>query len=173
MDPHCYTISAFTENSPGVLHRLTVLFTKRKINIESLTVSETGVKGISRFTIVIRVERGLAEKIAKQIRRIIEVRDVFVSENSDLIFKEIAFYQVACHSPEKRKEVEELAHRYGSSVIFVDSSSLVIEKTGSEDEVDSLFLLLEPFGISEFARSGRIAILKKESHSYGTIPSGK
>ena len=158
----CYTISAFTENSPGVLHRLTVLFTRRKVNIESLTVSETEKKGISRFTIVVYSERDLVEKIAKQINRIIEVVDVFVSENKDLLYKEIAFFRVQTETPQQRTEIEELAHRHGALVIFAKDNYLVVEKTGAEEQISSLFLLLEPFGIKEFVRSGRIAILSAE-----------
>lgn len=156
-----YTICAFTENSPGVLQRITVLFTRRKINIESLTVSETETKGISRFTIVISSQRELVEKIAKQIARIIEVVDVFAAENTDLIFKEIAFVKVCTDSPERRAAVEEVAHRHGATVVFVDKEYLVVEKTGSEDQIQSLYLLLQPFGIKEFVRSGRIAIFNR------------
>ena len=156
-----YTISAFTENSPGVLHRITVLFTRRKINIESLTVSETERKGVSRFTIVVSVHPDLIATIVKQINRIIEVVDVFAAENNALFFKEIAFYRVAAPTIEKRLEVEEHAHRYGAQVGFAQNKEIVIEKTGTEEEINSLFLLLEPYGISEFLRSGRIAVLSR------------
>jgi len=160
--PRLYTISAFTENSPGVLHRITVLFTRRKINIESLTVSETEVTGISRFTIVVRCEPDLVAKIAKQINRIIEVVDVFASENRELLYKEIALYRVSAETPEKRLEVEEHAHRYGAQVVYARADSVVVEKTGTEDDISSLFHLLDPYGIREFVRSGRIAILHQE-----------
>lgn len=155
-----YTISVYTENSPGVLHRITAMFTRRKINVESLTVSETEQHGISRFTIMANLDEDLVDKLVKQIARVIEVRDVFASLNSQLIFKEIAFFRVAVNSPDKRTEVEELAHRYGASMVYVSQRSLVLEKTGAEDVINSLYLLLEPFGITEFVRSGRIAIRK-------------
>lgn len=156
-----HTISVFSENSPGVLHRITVLFTRRKLNIESLTVSETERKGISRFTIVIRIDDETLEKVLKQIARVVEVLDVSAKPNQDLLFKEIAFYRVAANSPEKRSQIEDLSRRYNSTIAHLSESSLVIEKTGSEEEVNSLFLLLEPYGIQEFVRSGRIAIAKE------------
>ncbi len=155
-----YTISAFTENHPGVLHRLTSVLTRRKVNIESLTVSETETKGISRFTIVIRVEPDLMRKIAKAIDRIIEVVDIAVSENSELLYKEIALYRTEAASSDVRQKIEEHAERYGAVITFADDDTVVVEKTGTEDEVKSLFRLLEPFGIREFVRSGRIAIRK-------------
>ncbi len=154
-----YTISAFTENTPGVLHRITALFTRRKVNVESLTVSETEKKGISRFTIVVHTDSALAIKIARQIRRIIEVIDVFVADNSELLFKEIALYKLRTPTPQTRSSIEELAHRHQALVVHADDAFLVVEKTGSEDQISSLFRLLEPFGIEEFVRSGRIAIL--------------
>ncbi|MCB0323804.1 MAG: acetolactate synthase small subunit [Bdellovibrionales bacterium] len=156
-----YTLSAFTENHPGVLHRLTSVLTRRKLNIESLTVSETETKGISRFTIVIRTSPELMKKVTKAIDRTIEVVEVYASENHELLFKEIAFYRVRTEDRSKRPTIEEHAHRYGGVVTYADDNSLVIEKTGSEDDVDSLYRLLEPFGILEFVRSGRIAIRKQ------------
>lgn len=155
-----YTISVFTENSPGVLHRLTSCLTRRKVNIESLTVSETETKGVSRFTIVVNTDPELVMKIVKQIDRIIEVVEAFVSENQQLIYREIAFIKVDIVDAEKRLQVEELAHRYGAHVTYATEGAIVVEKTGTEDEIDSLYRLLEPFRISEFVRSGRIAIRK-------------
>ena len=162
-----YTISVFTQNTPGVLHRITVLFTRRKVNIESLTVSETEQHGISRFTIVVKTTRDSVEKIAKQINRIIEVVDVFVAENRDLVFKEIAFFRVQTKGPQHRSEVEEHAHRYGATVVSAHDDYLILEKTGSEDDINSLYLLLEPFGLREFLRSGRIAMLTRERNGDG------
>ncbi|MCO6430138.1 MAG: acetolactate synthase small subunit [Deltaproteobacteria bacterium] len=155
-----HTLSVFSENSPGVLHRLTVIFTRRKLNIESLTVSETERKGVSRFTIVVRSDEDTILKVAKQLERIIEVLQVNVFSNGELLFKEIALYRVAADSPAKRSEIEEVARRYGAQMLNLSPSAVVLEKTGSEDDVNSLYLLLEPFGIREFVRSGRIAIAK-------------
>lgn len=157
-----HTISVFTENSPGVLHRITVLFTRRKLNIESLTVSETERKGISRFTIVIKVDDEVLKKVLKQIERIVEVLEVSAKPNNDLLFAEIAFYRVQATTPDKRSQIEELSRRYNSTIVHLGESSLVIEKTGNEEEVNSLYLLLEPYGIKEFVRSGRIAINKED-----------
>lgn len=157
------TITALTENSPGVLHRITAMLTRRKINIESLTVSETERHGISRFTIVVDAEEELVEKIVKQIARIIEVRQAYLSRNRELIFKELAFFRVRAPGGEQRRTIEEMAGRYGAAVAYVDPMTVVVEKTGQEDDINSLYLLLEPYGIEEFIRSGRIA-LRKSGH---------
>lgn len=157
---HRLTVSAFVENTPGILHRVTTLFTRRKVNIESLTVSETHKKGISRVTLVVTAPKELVLKIATQVERIIEARDVLVSENRELVFKEIALFKVKTSSPKTRGEVEALANRYDASVEYGGEDFLVFEKTGREDEIDALYLLLEPYGISDFIRSGRVALLK-------------
>ena len=155
-----YTISAFTENSPGVLHRLVTTFTKRKVNIESLTVSETERHGISRFTIVVLVDEDLIQTIVKQIQRIIEVKDAFACVNEDLVFKEIAFIRVSACAAADRAKVEEHAERYGARVIHADVDSVIVEATGEADEIKSLYRILEPHGIEEFIQSGRIALCK-------------
>lgn len=164
-----YTITAFTENKPGVLYRISDLFLRRKVNIESLTVSEIETKGISRFTIVVNAEKDLVEKIVKQLYRIIEVIKVFESTDQQLVFKEIGFIKVSTKTPERRREVEELAYLFRAKISHVGTTSIVIEIVGSEEEIDSLFTLLRPFGIKEFVRSGRIAVLKDDEQLQGAL----
>jgi acetolactate synthase I/III small subunit len=160
MSPLSFTISIFTENSPGVLHRITTVFTRRKINVESLTVSETEQHDISRFTIMVCLTEDLVEKVVAQIRRIIEVRDVYATEDSGLYFKEIAFIKVKTESTEQRRKIEEISRENGAAIVAVKPEAIVVEQTGGEEDIRSLYLLLEPFGICEFIRSGRIAIRK-------------
>lgn len=155
-----YTIIAFTENTPGVLYRVSNLFLRRKINIESLTVSETEKPGLSRFTIVVESTKNNIDKIIKQLYRIIEVYKVFESEDRELLFKEIAFVKVSTKNAAVRREIEDTAHIFRAKILYAGSDYTVIEKTGSEEEIESMLLLLRPFGIKEFVRSGRIAVLK-------------
>ncbi len=155
-----FTLTAFSENSPGILHRISTILTRRKLNIESLTVSETERKGISRFTIVIKTDARTIEKVVKQISRVIEVSEAYASEDEDLIFQEVAFFRVITHSQKERAEIEQHAERFDAQIVFAEQHSMVIQKSGTEDDINSLYALLEPFGINEFVRSGRIAILK-------------
>lgn len=155
-----YTITAIAENRPGVLYRIADLFLRRKINIESLTVSEIEHAGQSRFTIVVKEEAIVVEKLVKQLYRIIEITKVIDSLDSSLVIKEIALIKVAAKNLEKRKEIENLTHLTNSKIIAVEQSYLVIEKTGTESEIDSVHELLRPFGIKEFVRSGRIVVFK-------------
>lgn len=167
MSIRTYTIIIFSENKPGVLNRISDLFLRRKINIESLTVSETQEQGISRFTIVVKVTKNELEQIVKQLYRIIEIVKVFETEDNELIFKEIAFIKVATKTPDERREIEDLVYLFRAKIIHVGSNFLTIEKTGSEEEVNSLVSLLRPFIIKEFVRSGRIAVLKDEEKLAG------
>lgn len=163
------TFSIYSENSPGVLHRVIVLFTRRKINIESLTVSATEREGSSRFTIVINATIEEATKIAKQLRRIVEVSEVSVNETSHLIYKEIAFFRIATPCAATRQDIANRAIRNGASIVAIDPEALVIEKTGTEGEIKALFDVFQDCEVKEFIQSGRIAIEKlhlDEARSY-------
>ena len=155
-----YTITAFAENKPGVLYRIADLFLRRKINVDSMTVSETERKGISRFTIVVNTNKDIVEKICKQLYRIIEVVKVFDNEDKDLIYKEIALIKVHARNLSVRKEIENFVNLNTGKIIQVNKNFLIIEKVGSEKDIDNLYSLLASFGIKEFIRSGRIAVTK-------------
>jgi len=156
-----YTITAFSENTPGVLYRIADLFLRRKINIESLTVSEVKNEDQSRFTIVVYAESELVEKIVKQLYRIIEVIKVIDSKDEDLILREIALIKVTASNLEKRKELEHLVLISDETrIISIHKNYLVIEKTGSETEINDFYELIKSFGIKEFVQSGRIAVFK-------------
>ena len=155
-----FTITAFAENSPGVLHRLTSTLTRRKINIESLTVSETVETGISRFTIVVNTSPNLIKTVTKQIDRIIEITKAYYSEDQDLVFKEIALIRVASKDVKAREEIEQKASDYDSHITYVCDKYVIVEKTGTEDEINSLYRMFESYGVIGFVRSGRIALKK-------------
>lgn len=155
-----YTIIIFSENTPGVLYRIADLFLRRKINIESLTVSEMEDQNLSRFTIVVKAEVSIVEKIVKQLYRIIEVVKVLEKTDDELLSRDIALIKVVTKTADKRREVEDTARLFQAKISYVGSDFLVIEKAGTDEEIHSLYSLLKPFGIKEFVKSGRIAVLK-------------
>jgi len=157
-----YTIILFTENKPGVLYRIADAFLKRKINIESLTVSEIEAQGMSRFTVTVKGTKLGIEKISKQLYKIIEVIKVLEKNDEELIFKEIALIKVSTKNPSRRREIEDLVYLFQADIVYVGSNYLTIEKSGSEEEINSLYSLLKPFGIKEHVRSGRIALTKED-----------
>jgi acetolactate synthase-1/3 small subunit len=156
-----YTICVFTENSIGLLNKITIIFTRRRINIESLTVSETERKGISRFTIVIKHEkREEVEKLVRQIRKIIEVLAVFGYLNDDVVYNEIALFKISTPLGGKSVDVETINKVYKAWVVYWGLDYVVIEKTGTETEIFEFFKYIKPHGIIEFVRSGRVAVGK-------------
>lgn len=159
-DIKTYTIILFTENKPGILYRIADLFLRRKINIESLTVSEMEDQDLSRFTVVVRADPHIVEKLVKQLYRIIEVIKVWEKTDDELLYRDLALIKVSAKSAEKRREIEDTARLFQANISLVGQDFLVVEKSGTEEEIHALYSLLKPFGIKEFVRSGRIAVLK-------------
>lgn len=155
-----YTIIIFTENKPGILYRIADAFLKRKINIESLTVSEIETQGMSRFTVLVKGTKLGIEKITKQLYKIIEVVKVLETIDEELIFREIGLIKISTKDAQKRRTVEDIARLAKAEVIAIGKDFLIIEKSGSEKEIDALYELLKPFGIKDYTRSGRIALVK-------------
>jgi acetolactate synthase I/III small subunit len=157
-----YTFAVLTENSPGILHRLTAIFTRRKINVESLNVAETGQQGVSRFTIEINISADQALKLKGQIKKIIEVIEVHAFKEEAMIYKQLAFYRVVSESISDIRQALNISVAAGAELSHVGEFYVVIEKIGSEKEIKSLYDQLKPLGLQEFVRSGRIAIGREQ-----------
>jgi len=158
--PKRYTLCVLSENSPGVLQRITSAFTRRSINIESLTVSETEKRGVSRLTVVFMAEAGQVERLLEPVRRMVEVVDAAVHEDGDLLFKEIAFLRVGFASQDELELLKRRAAELDARCVLVNGRSVVLEKTGTEEEIDLFKRSYRTHRILAFIRSGRIAIDK-------------
>ncbi|MBI4078757.1 MAG: acetolactate synthase small subunit [Candidatus Levybacteria bacterium] len=163
------TIIVLTENKPGVLYRIANLFLRRKINIESLTVSEIKAKAKSRFTIVVKEDPSLVRKIANQLKRIVEVFEVHVHSDNELFYKEIALIKVGVKNADMLKKIEDLLYQFQANIVYHEGGAVTIQKTGSEQDIAFLQSVLEPFGIKEIVRSGRIALEKGKPHRIGAV----
>lgn len=170
-----YTICVFTSNTIGLLNRITIIFTRRRINIESLTVSETERMGVSRFTIVIKHEsREEVEKLVRQIRKIVEVLAVFGYLNDEIVYNEIALFKVATPLGAKPLDVETINKQHKAWVVYWGLDYVVIEKTGSEQEIFAFFeYLRQQHEILEFVRSGRVAVGKTEKGLVEYLPEAE
>ncbi|MGY8982357.1 MAG: acetolactate synthase small subunit [Cytophagales bacterium] len=158
--PREFTLSVLTEDKSGLINQLTIIFTKRKININSLNVSVTEVKGVSRFTIVTETSKDMIDNIVKQIRKLIDVLGAFVYEEDQIFYQEIALYKVPKYAIVDGKSIEDLVSKSGARILVVETDYMIIEKTGKARETHDLYQKLEPFGLLEFIRSGRVAISK-------------
>lgn len=156
-----FTLSVFTENKIGLLQRITTIFTRRKINIDSLTTSESEVKGVYRFTIVIHTSEELVKKIVKQIEKQIGVLKAFYFLEEEILYQEIALYKVPTKALAHGDDVETLIRQHNAHILTVEPEYVIIEKAGHKDETQELFEKLRPFGILQFARSGRVAVTKQ------------
>ena len=157
-----FIISVLTENRSGLLNAITIIFTRRKINIESINVSESEVAGVSRFTIVIELTRERAEKAVKQIRKIIDVLGAFLYEEADTHFQEMALYRVPLEAFMNGSHLEELIRRYFARVLVIERDYVIIEKTGHRQDIRNLYEELKPFGLLEFVQSARVSISKSK-----------
>lgn len=157
-----WTLSVLTEDKAGLLNNITIIFARKKINISSLNVSNSEVAGVSRFTIVLTTTRSNVEKVVKQIRKLIEVLGAFVYDHDQIYYQEIALYKVPTKIFLDGNSIETLVRNNGARILVIEEDHIVIEKTGHKDETHDLYMKLEPLGLLEFVRSGRVAISKSK-----------
>ena len=155
-----YIITVFSENHIGLLSRITIIFTRRKINIDSLTVSESAISGVFKFTIVINETADRVQKVVGQLEKVVDVLKVFANTNDEMIFQEIALYKVSTELLFESDKVEKIVRKSGARILEVTREYVVIEKTGHTDETQQLFDELNVFGVTQFIRSGRVAITR-------------
>ena len=155
-----YTISVFTEDIVGLLNRVTIVFTRRKINIESIAASDSEVQNIHRYTIVVNETEDLVKKVTLQLDKQVEVIKAVYHVDEEIIYQEIALFKVPTDILMQGGEAEHIVRAHHARVLSVEPEFTVIEKTGHKEETQHLFDELEPFGILEFVRSGRVAITK-------------
>lgn len=155
-----FTITIFSENHVGVLHRITTVFTRRGINLESITVSNSEIEGVHRFNIVVTGEESRLKKVVKQIEKQIEVLRAFFYPTEKIIYQEIALYKMAAKAFQNGVNMEKIIRDNHARILTVDPDYIVIEKTGHKEETAALFDQLKPHGLLEFVRSGRVALTK-------------
>jgi len=155
-----YNITAYTENQVGLLNRIAIIFSRRKINIESLNTSPSEVEGIHRFNIVISETEDVVQKLAKQIEKQVEVLKVYFNPNDEVIWQEMALYKVPTDVIAEKALVERLLRENGARAVVIRRDYTVFETTGHREETDKLIQVLQPYGLIEFVRSARIAIIK-------------
>ncbi len=155
-----YTITAFSENHIGLLNRITIIFTRRNVNIESLTVSASAIDGIHKFTIVVHETEEKVQKVVSQIEKLVEVLKAFYHTEDEIIFQEVALYKVSADAMLKNASLEQTVRKYNARILEITKEYIVLEKTGHKEETQGLFDELKAFGVKQFTRSGRISITK-------------
>lgn len=156
-----YTLTVFTENRTGVMIRTIGHITKRHINIESLSVSESSIPNIHRFTIVVHLTEERVRKLVAQIDKQVDILKAFYYSNEEIVYQEIALYKVPARQFYESDGVEALIRQHNARILRIEEAYIVIEKTGHSKETEALFKTLENIGVYEFVRSGRVAVVKE------------
>ena len=155
-----YTITVYTENQVGLLNRIAIIFSRRKINIESLNTSPSEVEGIHRFTIVIDETEEVVSKLARQIEKQVDVLRAFYNTSDEIVWQEMALYKVPTDEIAEKVIVERLLREHGARAVVIRKDYTIFETTGHREETNNLIKVLEPYGLIEFVRSARVAIIK-------------
>lgn len=162
-----YILSVLVENHPGVLSKISGLFTRRGYNIDSLTVSITEEPSISRMTIVLQGDEQIAEQIVKQLNKLIDVIKVLELNHEKSISRELALIKVTADQS-VRSLVTETVNIFRCNIVDMDAKSMIIEITGDEEKVSAFIELMRPYGIKEVVRTG-LAVLQRGAEIYGLI----
>ncbi|RYE17140.1 MAG: acetolactate synthase small subunit [Sphingobacteriales bacterium] len=155
-----FNITVYTENQIGLLSRIAIIFTRRKINIDSLNVSPSEIDSIHRFNILINETEDVVRKLCRQIEKQVEVLKVYYHTNADVIWQEMALYKVSTDVIAEQVSVERLLRENGARAVVIRKDYTVFETTGHREETDALIKILQPYGLIEFVRSARVAIIK-------------
>lgn len=155
-----FTITVYTENHIGLLNRIAIIFSRRKINIESLNTSPSEVEGIHRFTIVIDELEEVVRKLVRQIEKQVEVLKAYYNTNDEIVWQELALYKVSTDEITEKVKVERLLREYGARAVVIRKDYTIFETSGHREETNRLIKVLEPHGLIEFVRSARVAIIK-------------
>ena len=155
-----YTVTVYSENQVGLLNQISIIFTRRQLNIESLSVSGSAIEGVHKFTITTYSDRENDGKLVKQIEKRIDVLRAFFYTDDEIIFQEVALYKVPTDKLLDDRSIEDLIRKHNARILEVNRTYTVIEKSGHPDETQSLFEELSRYDVMQFVRSGRVAITK-------------
>ena len=159
-----YTITIFSENTVGVLNQISTIFTRRQLNIETLSVSPSAITGIHKFTITtLSNDEEVMKKLARQIDKRVDILKAYYNTDEDLVFQELALYKLSTEKVMEHGTVEYLIRKYNVRVLEITSDCIVFLKAGHYNETQGLFEeLADKIGVLQFVRSGRIAITKSK-----------
>ena len=163
-----HTLSVLVENKPGVLSRVTGLFSRRGFNIESLAVGTCEEPDMSRITIVVIGDDAKVEQVMKQLHKLIDVIKVSDLSENERVERELALIKVNAEPGSSRAEVMQIASIFRAQIIDVGAKSVILQITGEAEKIDALEKLLRQFGVKELVRTGRIGILRGSKTAPGS-----
>ena len=159
-DTPLYTITIYTENSVSLLNQVANVFTRRDINIESISAGPSSIEGVHKYTVTCHGEVSLLDKVISQIEKRIDVLRAFLLTDDEIVYQEVALYKVSTQSLLDEPNLENILRRFNANILEITRDYTVIEKTGHSAETQDLLEQLQPYGILQFTRSGRVAVTK-------------
>ena len=158
-DKTLYTLFVHSENIAGLLNQITAVFTRRQINIESLNVSASSIKGVHKYTITAWTDKDTIEKVVKQIEKKIDVLQAHYFTADEIYFHEIALYKVSSPEFQANPEASKVIRRYNARIVEVNPVFAIVVKNGISEEITSLYEELSALNcVLQVVRSGRVAI---------------
>ncbi len=156
-----FTVSIYTENNIGLLNRISAIFQRRHINIQSINTSVSEIEEVSKFTIVVNLSEVKMKKILGQIEKQVEVIKAYYHTDEETIYQESCIFKIKSDLLFEERQIQNIIKESNSRIVTVNKEFFVIEKSGRKEEIELLYRELKPFGILQFTRSGRIAVSKK------------
>jgi acetolactate synthase-1/3 small subunit len=157
-----YTVSIYTENNIGLLNRISAIFQRRHINIESLNTSPSEIDGVSKFTIVVSMTEVNIKKIIGQIEKQVEVIKAYYHNDDETIYQISGLFKIKSELLFEEPQIQNIIKESHARIVTVNKEFFVLEKSGKKEEIVELYNQLSGFGIMQYTRSGRVAITKEE-----------
>ncbi|MFY0631692.1 MAG: acetolactate synthase small subunit [Flavobacteriaceae bacterium] len=157
-----YTVSVYTENNIGLLNRISAIFQRRHLNIESMNISASEIEGVSRFTILVKMKEENVKRIIGQIEKQVEVIKAYYHTDEGTIYQESCLFKIKSDLLFDERRIQNIIKESHARIVTVNKEFFVLEKSGRKSEVELLYRELSAFGIMQFVRSGRIAVTKEE-----------
>ncbi len=156
-----YTLIVFSENFAGLLNQVTAVFTRRQVNIESLNVSASSIKGVHKYTITCWSTEEQIQVITKQIEKRIDVLQAHCFTDDEIFIQEVALYKLATSKVLENPDISKAVRQHGAQIVEVNPTYTVVSKKGMTDDILSLYFALNEYKcVLQYVRSGRIAITK-------------
>uniref|UniRef100_UPI00058DB488 acetolactate synthase small subunit n=1 Tax=Psychroserpens damuponensis TaxID=943936 RepID=UPI00058DB488 len=157
-----FTVSIYTENNIGLLNRISAIFQRRHMNVESLNTSPSEIEGVSRFTLVVNITEAQMKKVIGQIEKQVEVIKAYYHTEDEIIYQESCLFKIKSELLFDERQIQNIIKESNARIVTVNKDFFAIEKSGRKEEIDLLYRELNAFGIMQFTRSGRVAVTKDE-----------
>lgn len=155
-----FTVSIYTENNIGLLNRISAIFQRRHINVESINTSPSEIEGVSKFTIVVYMTTEGIKKIIGQIEKQVEVIKAYYHTEENTIYQISGLFKIKSDLLFEERQIQNIIKESNARIVTVNKEFFVLEKSGRKQELQDLYNKLDAFGIMQYTRSGRIAVTK-------------